>query len=47
MALADRHKMSNQQVFAFTAGLLKIGGVCANDVNISKNTVKRKRDKCR
>ena len=46
-APADRLKLSNQQYFAITAGLLKSAGVNEEDVSLSRATVKRNRDKHR
>ena len=46
-ALADNLKLSNQQYFALTAGLLKAGGAKESEVNLSKTTVLRNREKNR
>jgi hypothetical protein len=42
--LADRHRLSNRQLAATTAALLKIGGATASDVVLSESTMKRSRD---
>ena len=46
-ALADRLKLSNRAYFAITAGVLKSAGVDKDDIALSKDTIKRNRNKNR